>query len=84
MLGQLMIAIQKPGDARVCRYSGAAVFCGRYSCLPSQIDAIWDFRVHTYKELPLWTKANNGLHIYGTVITLLGSLFKFQIFIYFP
>ena len=23
-----MIAIQKPGDARVCRYGGAAVFVG--------------------------------------------------------
>ena len=26
MLGQSMNAIQKPDDARVCRYSGAAVF----------------------------------------------------------
>ena len=39
MLGQSMIAIQKPGYAGVCRYGGAAVFVGGYSCLPSQIDA---------------------------------------------
>ena len=26
MLGQSMNAIQKPSDARVCRYGGAAVF----------------------------------------------------------
>ena len=28
MLGQSMVAIQRPGDARVCRYGGAAVFVG--------------------------------------------------------
>ena len=28
MLGQSMIATQKPGDARVCCYGGADVFVG--------------------------------------------------------
>ena len=35
MLGQSMIVIQKPGNARVCHYSGAAVFVrGIHVCHP--------------------------------------------------
>ena len=48
MLGQSMIAIQKPGDVTICRYGGAAVLWG-YSCLSSQLDAvvfICDFTVY--------------------------------------
>ena len=48
MLRQSMVAIQKPGNARVCRYGGAAEGWGGgsggggwgYSCLSSQIDAV--------------------------------------------